>query len=151
MEQLQSHIWLTATSYMGKYLRTSSYIRKPFLIYDFATAQLWLSLYMREIWFSFLSVRYAKKKVIDFPSPAGMSLTKLPLGWNYEIIPAQGEFVSNIPTGDGKSDNLFYSVRKKIIWKMPWHDTTKFLTFALAALVHTVLYMLSVYLQLSNM
>jgi hypothetical protein len=60
-------------------------------------------------------VRYAKKKVIDFPSPAGMSLTKLPLGWNYEIIPAQGEFVSNIPTGDGKSDNLFYSVRKKII------------------------------------
>ncbi len=33
MEQLQSHIWLTASSYMGKYLRISSYIRKPFLIY----------------------------------------------------------------------------------------------------------------------
>jgi hypothetical protein len=27
-----------ASSYMGKYLRISSYIRKPFLIYDFATA-----------------------------------------------------------------------------------------------------------------
>ncbi len=40
MEQLQSHIWLTASSYMGKYLRISSYIRKPFLIYDFATAPL---------------------------------------------------------------------------------------------------------------
>ncbi len=26
--------------YMGKYLRISSYIRKPFLIYDFATAPL---------------------------------------------------------------------------------------------------------------
>ncbi len=34
MEQLQSHIWLTASSYMGKYLRISLYIRKPFIIYD---------------------------------------------------------------------------------------------------------------------
>ena len=33
MEQLQSHIWLTASSYKRKYLRISSYIRKPFLIY----------------------------------------------------------------------------------------------------------------------
>jgi hypothetical protein len=48
MEQLQSHIWLTASSYIGKYLRISSYIMKPFLIYDFATAPLWISLYMRE-------------------------------------------------------------------------------------------------------
>ncbi len=56
MEQLQSHIWLTASSYMGKFLRISSYIRKPFLIYDFATAPLRISLYMRKIWFSFLSV-----------------------------------------------------------------------------------------------
>ncbi len=37
-EQLQSQIWLTASSYMGKYLRISSYIRKPFLINDFSTA-----------------------------------------------------------------------------------------------------------------
>ncbi len=49
MEQLQSHIWLTASSsYMGKYLHISSYIRKPFLIYDFATAPLWISLYVRK-------------------------------------------------------------------------------------------------------
>ncbi len=40
MEQLQSHIWLTASSF------------------DFATAPLWISLYMREIWFSFLSVNH---------------------------------------------------------------------------------------------
>ncbi len=45
VEQLQSYIWLTVTasSYMGKYLRISSYIRNPFLIYDFATAPLWIS------------------------------------------------------------------------------------------------------------
>ncbi len=42
MEQLQSHIWLTASSYMVKYLRISPYIRKPFLIYDFATAPFWI-------------------------------------------------------------------------------------------------------------
>ncbi len=56
MEQLQSHIWLTASSSMGKYLRISSYIRKLFLIHDFATAPLWISLYMRKIWIYFLSV-----------------------------------------------------------------------------------------------
>ncbi len=33
MDQLPSHKWLTASSYMAKYLRISSYIRKPFLIY----------------------------------------------------------------------------------------------------------------------
>jgi hypothetical protein len=56
VEQLQSHIWLTASSNMGKYLRIYSYIRKPFLIYDFATDPLWISLYMSKILFSFLSV-----------------------------------------------------------------------------------------------
>ncbi len=35
-DRVQSHIWLTASSYMVKYLRISSYIGKPFLIYDFA-------------------------------------------------------------------------------------------------------------------
>jgi hypothetical protein len=34
----------------------SSYIRKAFLIYDFPTVPLWISLYMSKIWFSFLSV-----------------------------------------------------------------------------------------------
>ncbi len=40
----------------GKYLRISSFIRKPFRIYDFASAPLWISLNMRKIYFSFLSV-----------------------------------------------------------------------------------------------
>ncbi len=52
-ERLQSHIWLTASTNM-KYLRISSYIGKLFLIYDFATATFWISLYKRKIQFSFL-------------------------------------------------------------------------------------------------
>jgi hypothetical protein len=75
MEQLQSHIWLTASSYMVKYLRISSYIRTPFLVYDFATAPLWISFYMRKIWFSFLSVHgcmfgeYGRRDVKTKPNP----------------------------------------------------------------------------------
>ncbi len=41
------------SSCMVKYLRISSYIMQPFLIYDFATAPFWISLYMRKILFSF--------------------------------------------------------------------------------------------------
>jgi hypothetical protein len=56
MESLQSHILLTSSSYMLKYLRISSYIRNPFIICDFATALFLISLYRRKIFFSFLSV-----------------------------------------------------------------------------------------------
>jgi hypothetical protein len=34
---------------MVKYFRIFSYIRKPFVIYDFATAPIWISLYIRKI------------------------------------------------------------------------------------------------------
>jgi hypothetical protein len=44
---LHSHIKLTASSYMTKNLRISSYIRKPYVIYDFATAPFWISLNMK--------------------------------------------------------------------------------------------------------
>ncbi len=50
-------LWLTASSYMVKYLRISSYIRKPFLMYDFATDPIWISLSMRKTSISFLSVK----------------------------------------------------------------------------------------------
>ncbi len=56
MKHLQSHIWITASSYMVKYLHISPYIRKPFLTYDLATAPFWISLYMRKIWFSILFI-----------------------------------------------------------------------------------------------
>jgi hypothetical protein len=41
---------------MRKCPNISPYIRRPLVIYDFATAPLWISRYMRKIWFSFLSV-----------------------------------------------------------------------------------------------
>jgi hypothetical protein len=55
MAQLQSHIWLTASSYLwgNNCAFPHTYIRKPFLIYGFATAPLWISLYMRKIRISF--------------------------------------------------------------------------------------------------
>ncbi len=40
----------------GEKLRISSYIRKHFLLYDFAPDPIWMSLYMRKVLFSFLSV-----------------------------------------------------------------------------------------------
>jgi hypothetical protein len=42
---------------MGKYFSISSYIRKPVLIYDFATAPLRIFLYMRKIDFLFYQCR----------------------------------------------------------------------------------------------
>ncbi len=39
-----------------KCAKISPYMRRPLVIYDFATAPLWISLYMRKIWFYFLSV-----------------------------------------------------------------------------------------------
>jgi hypothetical protein len=50
-----------------------------------------------------LCVKYTlQKRLSIFPSPAGMSLTKL--------FPARESLVSDIPAGDGKIINLFYSV-----------------------------------------
>ncbi len=87
VEQLQCHIWLTASLSMGKYLRISSYIRKPFLIYDFATASLWISLYMRKIWFSFLSVHHT----VEHQQHELLSTAKnqLPKNWQ-QIFPENG-------------------------------------------------------------
>ncbi len=41
---------------------------------------------------------------------AGISLTKLSLAGNNLIFPARESLVSNIPPGDGKIANLFYTV-----------------------------------------
>ncbi len=55
---IYKEIWPTASAYVTKYLSISSYIRKSFLIYDFATAPLWISLYMRKILFYFYHCTY---------------------------------------------------------------------------------------------
>ncbi len=56
-DRLQSRIWQTASSYIVKNLRISSYVRKPFHIYDFATDPIWISLYMWKIFLSFYQFR----------------------------------------------------------------------------------------------
>jgi hypothetical protein len=55
-----------------------------------------------------LSALHCKKRLSIFPSPAGMSLTKLSL--TAKLFPATVSSVSGIPAGDGKMGNLFYSV-----------------------------------------
>jgi hypothetical protein len=57
-----------------------------------------------------LTTLHRKKRFTSFPSPAGMSLTKLTSGRNNSVMtslfPSQGEF-GDIPAGDGKVANLF--------------------------------------------
>jgi hypothetical protein len=55
-----------------------------------------------------------------------MSLTKLALTGNYKIIPARESLVSDIPAGDEKRDNLFYSVQTPkltsvVLWARQLH------------------------------
>jgi hypothetical protein len=47
---------------------------------------------------------HCKKRLLIFPSPGGVSLTKLSLDGNNKIFPRQGE------CGTGKSINILYSV-----------------------------------------
>ncbi len=41
---------------MVKYLRISSYIKKPFLVYDFVPDNIWISLYEENFILFFISV-----------------------------------------------------------------------------------------------
>ncbi len=70
-------------------------------------------------------ILHCKKRLAVFPSPAGMSLTKLSLGGNNLIIPGQWEFgtVSDIPAEDGKIANLFYSVGVRLTVLSVWFAT----------------------------
>ncbi len=54
---------LTASSYLAKYLRISSYtcITKPLLIYDFGTDPIWISLYFKKIFFLFYQWTFKRK------------------------------------------------------------------------------------------
>jgi hypothetical protein len=76
VEQLQSHIWGRASySIWGnkkKCVNISPYMRRPLVIYGFATAPLWISLYMRKIDFFFISVQGDGHKIIKM----GMASTK---------------------------------------------------------------------------
>ncbi len=54
---------------------------------------------------------HCKKSFSIFPSLAGMSLTKLSLGGNndviYKLFPPRESLVSDIPAGDGNIEKLF--------------------------------------------
>ncbi len=55
-DRVQSHMWLTASSYMVKYLLISLYIRKPFLTLEFP------NIYEKNILFFFISVICISKR-----------------------------------------------------------------------------------------
>jgi hypothetical protein len=59
---------------------------------------------------------HRKKRFASFPSTAGMSLPKLSLGGNNDVITElflpRGSLVSDIPAGDGKLENLFLRCMK---------------------------------------
>jgi hypothetical protein len=54
---------------------------------------------------------HPKKSFLIFPPPVGMSLTKLSLGGNndviYKLFPPRKSLVSDIPAGDGNIEKLF--------------------------------------------
>jgi len=74
-DRVQSHIWPRASSYMVEYLRISSYayVRKPFLIFDFAPDPIWISLYCILEKFCFL---FYQRSVIIFVSACSLSMPK---------------------------------------------------------------------------
>jgi hypothetical protein len=54
---------------------------------------------------------HCKKSISIFPSPAGVTLANLSLGGNNLTISSRESLVSDIPDGDGKSDDLFLQCR----------------------------------------
>jgi len=57
MEQLQSHT-VYEEEYMRKCTNIWSYMRRPLVIYNFATDPFWISLYLRKIWVSFFQCNW---------------------------------------------------------------------------------------------
>ncbi len=53
VEQLESHIWGRASLYVRKCANISPHMRRPYVIYHYATAPFWISVYMRQIRFLF--------------------------------------------------------------------------------------------------
>ncbi len=73
-------------------------MRRPLVIYDFATAPFWISLYLRKIWFSFLLV-YFLVKIVGYTLSAkfdveGNSVGSYPGWYNWPVdmlIGGQGQ------------------------------------------------------------
>jgi hypothetical protein len=89
-----------------------------------------------------------KKRFVIFPSPAGMSLTKLSLGGNndvvYKLFPPRESLVSDIPAGDGKIVNLFLQCNKVIciyFWPEDKGSATMMKLFFIAIILQTIKFM----------
>jgi hypothetical protein len=57
------------------------------------------------------STAHTVKRSMIFPSPAWMSLTKLSLAVIIKLFLARDSLVSDIPAGDRKNDNPFFTVQ----------------------------------------
>ncbi len=72
---------------------------------------------------------HCKKSFSTFPSPAGISLTKLSLGGNYDVIDKlflpRESLVCDIPAGDGKIAILFLKCSMSLThlkwWPAAWY------------------------------
>ncbi len=77
------------------------------------------SFYQEGLIKSFLLRLHRKKSLTIFPSPAGISLTKLSMGGKYDVIHKsflpRERLVSEIPAGDGNIEKLFYGVLDNIL------------------------------------
>ncbi len=82
---------------------------------------------------------HCKKGFPIFPSPAGMSLTKLSLDGNYDVIYKlflhRESLVSDIPAGDGNIEKLFYSVVFQTAW---FHIRTTRSTHSRATCIYSI-------------
>ncbi len=100
----------------------SPYMRRPLVIYDFATAPLWISLYMRKIWFSFLSVRTLRvhgRRPFAFPNATIVFRSP---GCGLLISPNAGKFWSLEPGKVSLQGPDFYGMEE---CKMPYSRDRK--------------------------
>ncbi len=73
------------------------------------------------IFFKFFGVLHRKKRFTSFPSPAGMSLTKLPLGRNNSVMTSlftpRESLVVTSRLGTGNSRTFFLRCRYRTFWR----------------------------------
>ncbi len=102
-------LWCEATEVRQNYSHLP-YTPKCVMFYSYTVKKLSL----KSLYKSVHSL-HCKKRLAVFPSPAGMSLTKLSLAGNNLIIPTQGEFGKWHPGWGRKTANIFYSVQTVFI------------------------------------
>jgi len=102
---------------------------------------------------------HCKKRLASFPSPVGMSLTKLSLGGNndviYKLFLSRESLVSDFPARDGNIANLFYNVgcRTHILYIFTFRHSQSFRSLLISARIriqHFTLKRILIRIQLVN-